>query len=60
MIEAAIAALNAGAVVGIPTDTVYGLAAHPDHPAAIEKLFELKGRDDSKPIAMLVLSLIHV
>ena len=56
MTAAAIEALHAGAVVGVPTDTVYGLAAHPDHPEAVERLYDLKGRDESRPIAMLVAS----
>lgn len=52
-INAAAAALLAGGVVVFPTDTVYGLAAHPNHPKAIERIFQIKGRPDSKPIALL-------
>ena len=37
----------------IPTDTVYGLAAHPDFPAAVERLYAIKGRAEGKPIALL-------
>jgi L-threonylcarbamoyladenylate synthase len=43
-IGAAVAALAGGGVVGLPTDTVYGLAADPWRPGATERLFELKGR----------------
>ncbi len=39
MIDDAVTALRSGEIVGIPTDTVYGLAALPDHPAAVERLF---------------------
>ncbi|MBQ4439604.1 MAG: L-threonylcarbamoyladenylate synthase [Kiritimatiellae bacterium] len=46
--------LNGGGVAVIPTDTVYGLAAHPDFPAAVERLWSIKGRDKTKPIAFLV------
>jgi L-threonylcarbamoyladenylate synthase len=46
--------LEAGGVVVIPTDTVYGIAARLDRPAAIERLFELKHRPRSKPVALLV------
>lgn len=46
----AVAALRAGRAVLLPTDTVYGLCALPEHE---EVLFELKGRDRSKPIALL-------
>ena len=45
--------LLAGGVAVIPTDTVYGLAAHPDRPAAVERLYTIKGREARKPIAML-------
>jgi len=44
--------LNGGVAV-IPTDTVYGLAAHPDFPAAVERLYAIKARDVKKPIALL-------
>ena len=56
MNETATEILQSGGVVGLPTDTVYGIAAHPDQPSAIERLFELKGRAEDKPIAMLVAS----
>jgi len=46
--------LLGGAVVVIPTDTLYGLAALPDRTDA---LFEIKGRDRSVPIAVLVADL---
>jgi L-threonylcarbamoyladenylate synthase len=46
----AIAALRAGRAVILPTDTVYGLCALPEHE---DVLYELKGRDRSKPVALL-------
>ena len=46
-------ALRAGEVVGIPTDTVYGLAAMPNDAQAVSKLAGLKGRSDQQPIAVL-------
>lgn len=51
------AALEAGGVVGIPTDTVYGLAVLPDQPGAVDRLFELKSRPDSIAVAVLVTDL---
>ena len=50
MSEGAVAALRAGRAVILPTDTVYGLCALPEHE---EVLYELKGRDRSKPVALL-------
>ena len=52
-VEAAAAVLNAGGVAVIPTDTVYGLAAHPAFPQAVERLYSIKGRDRGKKIALL-------
>ena len=46
-------ALEKGAVGVIPTDTVYGLAAHPARAAAVERLYAVKGRESAKPIALL-------
>ena len=45
--------LNAGGVAVIPTDTVYGLAAHPAFPDAVARLYTIKGRAARKPIALL-------
>jgi L-threonylcarbamoyladenylate synthase len=46
----AVPALRAGRAVILATDTVYGLCALPGHE---EVLYELKGRDSSKPVALL-------
>ena len=51
--EKAVEVLNRGGVVVIPTDTVYGLAAHPAFPAAVARLYAIKGRAAQKPIALL-------
>ncbi len=42
-----------GGIAVIPTDTVYGLAAHPKFPAAVARLYSAKARDLNKPIALL-------
>ena len=52
-LESAAAVLMGGGVVVVPTDTVYGLAAHPDFPAAVERLYAIKAREARKPIALL-------
>ncbi len=46
----AVTALRAGQAVILPTDTVYGLCALPEHE---DVLYELKGRDRSKPVALI-------
>jgi len=53
-VEAAIAALDAGGVVAVPTDTVYGLAAEVSQPSAVAKLFTLKHRPAIVPVPVLV------
>lgn len=53
-ITIAAAALKRGEIVGIPTDTVYGLAAAVDHPYALDRLYLLKGRPSEKAIPVLI------
>jgi L-threonylcarbamoyladenylate synthase len=54
LLSEAVLALKTGSVVGVPTDTVYGLAAHPEHDGAMDTLYALKGRPREKAIALLV------
>ncbi len=53
-LEEAVEALDAGGVVAVPTDTVYGLAARLDRPAAIAAVFALKRRPASVALPVLV------
>lgn len=46
-------ALDDGEVIGVPTDTVYGLAARWDSPAGIQALFAAKGRPPAQPVAVM-------
>jgi tRNA threonylcarbamoyl adenosine modification protein (Sua5/YciO/YrdC/YwlC family) len=56
-VSAAARAIKRGEVIGVPTDTVYGIAVDPFDEAALERLYLLKGRESKKPIAILVSSL---
>jgi L-threonylcarbamoyladenylate synthase len=47
-------ALRAGAVVAVPTDTVYGLAVDPSQPEAVAQLFALKERPTDVALPVLV------
>lgn len=49
-LDAAAALLAAGAVVAIPTETVYGLAADATNEAALRQVFALKGRPLGNPL----------
>ena len=53
-IEQAAKALAAGDIVGVPTDTVYGLAADPFHTGASDRLFALKRRPRAVELPILV------
>jgi L-threonylcarbamoyladenylate synthase len=46
-------ALRAGRAVVLPTDTVYGLCADPESPAAAAEVSRLKGRGERQPLALL-------
>ena len=43
-----------GGVIAFRTDTFYGLGANPFNVAAVRRIKELKGREDSKPILILI------
>jgi L-threonylcarbamoyladenylate synthase len=49
-IEAAVEALRAGELVAFPTETVYGLGANASNPAAVRKIFAVKGRPANHPL----------
>ena len=55
-IELAVERLLKGGVIAFPTDTVYGLAASLAHPEALERIYRIKGRDQEKPLPVLVAS----
>lgn len=48
------ALLRAGQVVALPTETVYGLAANALDPAAVARIYEVKGRPAHNPIIVHV------
>ncbi len=53
-IEAAVAAIRAGGLAVLPTDTVYGLAASPHREAPVLALYRLKRRPATQPLALVV------
>lgn len=50
----AIASLKRGDVIVFPTETVYGLGADALNPVAVERVFQLKGRNPDTPIPVIV------
>jgi L-threonylcarbamoyladenylate synthase len=49
-IEAAARALEAGQLVAFPTETVYGLGADAENPAAVAAIYAAKGRPQDHPV----------
>ena len=47
-------AIKRGELVAVPTETVYGLSSDGLNAAAVEKIYEVKGRPETKPINFLV------
>jgi len=52
-VDDAVAALRAGEVVVVPTDTVYGIAVDPSQPAATDRLFAMKERPTDVALPVL-------
>ncbi len=48
--------LQGGQVVGMPTDTFYGLAVDPVNLRAVEAIYEIKSRKKNKPLSLLIAS----
>ena len=49
-IDAAARALEAGSLVAFPTETVYGLGADAENPAAVAAIYAAKGRPQDHPV----------
>lgn len=53
-IDAAVSILDDGGVILYPTDTVWGIGCDACNPAAVEKVYRIKNRPDSKALITLV------
>ncbi|XP_064201254.1 yrdC domain-containing protein, mitochondrial [Anguilla rostrata] len=54
VLKATVAALKEGHVAAVPTDTIYGLAALAQSSEAVKRVYEIKGRNGQKPLAICV------
>ncbi|KAF8397681.1 hypothetical protein HHK36_016602 [Tetracentron sinense] len=52
--EEAIEALRAGKVIAVPTDTIYGFACDACSMEAVNRIYEIKGRKQTSPLAICV------
>jgi L-threonylcarbamoyladenylate synthase len=57
VVDYAASFIKRGRVVAVPTDTFYGLSADPFNLAAIERVFQIKGRAETKALPILVNSI---
>ncbi|CAI5505586.1 unnamed protein product, partial [Closterium sp. Naga37s-1] len=55
-----VAALRAHQVIAVPTDTIYGFAADARSAEGIARIYEIKGRDFNKPLAIAVADIADV
>ena len=53
-VEAALAVLRSGGIILYPTDTIWGIGCDATDEKAVQKIFELKKREDSKSMIVLV------
>ena len=53
-LDDAAALLRNGGLVAVPTETVYGLAGNGLDAAAVERIYEVKGRPAVKPLSLMV------
>jgi L-threonylcarbamoyladenylate synthase len=53
IVDDAVEGIRSGRSIVLPTDTVYGLAATPDSPAAVQEMYNLKGREETRPTALI-------
>lgn len=53
-LKEAVEVLKKGGIVAYPTESFYGLGADPFNPVAVERIFEIKGRDKGKPILLII------
>ena len=53
-IKSAVEKLSSGGVVGIPTDTLYGLAANLFDETALDRIYQIKGRPQKLALPVLI------
>lgn len=54
IVQSSLKALKEGQVIAVPTDTIYGLACLAQNTEAIKRVYDIKGRNGNKPLAICV------
>eukprot|EP00126_Sphaerothecum_destruens_P006101 Sdes_comp19213_c0_seq3m10101 len=60
LVRQAVAELKKNKVIALPTDTIYGLACLAQSVAGVRSIYDIKGRDFGKPLAICVASISDV
>ncbi|MEO2264722.1 MAG: L-threonylcarbamoyladenylate synthase [Nitrosopumilus sp.] len=55
-IKKAVEIINQGGIIIFPTDTVYGIGCNPYNKKSVEKIYDIKSRNISKPFPILAYS----
>jgi L-threonylcarbamoyladenylate synthase len=53
VVDEAVATIKSGLPVVLPADTVYGLCATPYHESAVRRVYRLKGKPETSPMALV-------
>ena len=59
-LEETAAVLKRGGVIAIPTDTIYGVATLVSSNGGVERIYNIKGRERGKPLAICVSEVAEV
>lgn len=59
-IQACIEVLNRGGLILYPTDTIWGIGCDATNVAAVKKVYDIKRRDDSKALIVLIDNVEHL
>lgn len=60
ILSSAVNVLKRGEVIAVPTDTVYGIACLAQNSEGIERIYEIKGRNGIKPLAICIGSIKQI
>jgi len=60
LVSTAASILRGNGIIAVPTDTIYGVAGLAQNSAAIGRLYEVKGRSCTKPVAISVASVDEI
>ncbi|KAH9313933.1 hypothetical protein KI387_022560, partial [Taxus chinensis] len=59
-VKKAVEALRAGKVIAVPTDTLYGLACDACSSTAVQRIYEIKGRSMTSPLAVCISDVLDI